>query len=84
MIVQVMDVSIEGHIEFEAPDMDTVLEFLEGASRRWVDSPDGGGGTVLLDAPYAYVYLGGVDEIDPYPDFIVEHDMIGNYEARRA
>lgn len=83
MIVQVMDVSIEGHIEFEAPDMDTVLEFLEDASGRWVDSPDGGG-KVLLDAPYAYVFLGGVDEIDPYPDFIVEHDMIGNYEARRA
>ena len=83
MIVQVMDVSIEGHIEFEAPDMDTVLEFLEGASGRWVDSPDGGD-MVLLDAPYAYVYLGGVDEIDPYPDFIVEHDMVGNYEAQRA
>ena len=84
MIVRVMDEFIKGHIEFEAPDMDTVLEFLEGASGRWVDSPDGGGGTVLLDMPYAFVFLGGVDEVDPYPDFIVEHDMVGNYEARRA
>ena len=90
MIVQIGDVNISGYITstYKFDNLEEVAEFLEYASGRWVESPDGGG-DVLLDMPYAYVY--DVESLDkfnslvyPYPDWIIEHDMVGNYEVRTA
>lgn len=89
MIARIMDASFEGHIDYEVDFLKEVVDFLEHASGRWVESPDGGG-DILLDMPYAFVYNVdmGVEDFtkvsDPYPDWIIEHDMVGNYETRTA
>lgn len=88
MIARIMDVTLEGHIDYEVDFLKEVVDFLEHASGRWVESPDGGG-DMLLDMPYAFVYdVESLDKFnsldDPYPDWIIEHDMVGNYEVRTA